>query len=470
VKPPQTMSRRLFLRGASGVAIALPFLESLAPRTARAADPTPRRFVAFMTHNGVDMARFRPTAMGAITPATLAGTALAPLSDWASSMIVPRGIHTTPPGYTSATPGDEHHKGMGHRLTCAPLDPSTLFATGVSVDQVIAQAKNPAGAPPLTLNVGPHVDGVYAHSSYLGAGQPVTGENNPWLAYQDLMGLAGLDDAQIARITARRESVLDLLEGEFGGLSAKLSTADKAKLDMHLTSIRDLELDMAGTLVPCLLDAKRAAELEALDPTTVAYDENYGKIGRMQMDLVALALACGSTAVATLQWENSVGGPIFGWDGMAHQYSHHKLSHGNTADDNSGSIVAGYLDMVHEIDTWYAGELAYLLGKLAAYTETDGTLLDACAVAWLHDMSDGFTHSYLDMPHVLVGSCGGYLQAGRHVQVSSGNPAGQSDAGHNKLFTTIMNGLGMQADDGGPVTTFGDPLHCDPGELDALKA
>src|SRR5690349_11260579 len=187
------MSRRLFLRGAGGIAIGLPFLESLAPRTARAADSTPRRFVAFMTHNGVDMARFRPTSMGAITPATLAGTALAPLSDYASSMIVPRGIHTTPPGYTSATPGDEHHKGMGHRLTCAPLDPGTLYATGISVDQVIAQAKNAGGAPPLTLNVGPHVDGVYAHSSYTGPGQPVTGENNPWLAYQDLMGLAGLD-------------------------------------------------------------------------------------------------------------------------------------------------------------------------------------------------------------------------------------------------------------------------------------
>ena len=40
------------------------------------------------------------------------------------------------------------------------------------------------------------------------------------------------------------------------------------------------------------------------------------------------------------------------------------------------------------------------------------------------------------------------------MQVSSGNPATQSDAGHNKLFTTIMNGLGLQADDGGPVTSF----------------
>jgi len=463
--------RRHFLRGACGVAVGLPFLESLAPREARAADASPRRFVAFMTHNGVDMDRFRPTAMGAITAATLAGTGLEALSDYAAQLLVPRGIHTTPPGYTTATPGDEHHKGMGHRLTCAPLDAVTRYAQGISVDQVMAQALNPAGAPPLTLDVGSRKTGVYAHSSYTGPGQPVTGENNPWLAYQDLMGLSGLDDDQIARITARRESVLDLLEDDFAGLSAtKLGAADKQKLDMHLTSIRDLELDMIDSLVPCMLDATRVAELEALDPDTVGYDANYAKIGRMQMDIVALALACGSTSVATLQWDNSVGGPIFGWDGIDHEYSHHKLSHGNTQDDNSGGAVAGFLDMIHEIDRWYAGELAYLLGKLAAYTEGDATLLDNSAVAWLHDLSNGLSHSYLDMPHIVVGSCGGYLQTGRHVQVSSGNMNGQSDAGHNKLFTTIMNGMGMREDGGAPMTNFGDPDYCEPGELDLIRA
>ncbi|HET6585446.1 MAG TPA: DUF1552 domain-containing protein, partial [Nannocystaceae bacterium] len=459
---PRTFLRRHFLRGACGVAVGLPLLESFGTRSAHAAEPTVRRFIGFLTNSGVDMTRFRPTGpMGAITPATLAGTALEPLSAHADRLLVPRGIHTTPPGYTTATPGDDHHKGTGHRLTCAPLDASTLYAQGTSVDQVMASALNPGGRPPLTLDVGERGDGVYAYASYLAPGQPVPGENNPWLAYQDLMGLSGLDDEQLARITARRESVLDLLEDEFTALqAAKLSAVDSQKLDMHLTAIRDLELDMLDGVVPCLLDAARTAELQAIDPVTVGYDANYKAMGRMQMDLVALAIACGSTAVATLQWNHSVGGPIFGWDGMQHEYSHHKLSHGNTADDNSGGQVAGFLDMVHAIDRWYAGELAYLVEKLAAYEEGDGTLLDNCAVAWLHELSNGLTHSYLDMPHVVVGSCGGYLAPGRHVQVSSGDPNGQSDAGHNKLFTTLMNGMGMHADGGGPVTNFGDPDHC----------
>ncbi len=46
-------------------------------------------------------------------------------------------------------------------------------------------------------------------------------EGNPWLTYQDLMGLGGLDEAVKMRIAARRQSVLDLVEDEFKALKAK---------------------------------------------------------------------------------------------------------------------------------------------------------------------------------------------------------------------------------------------------------
>ncbi len=62
----------------------------------------------------------------------------------------------------------------------------------------------------------------------------------------------------------------------------------------------------------------------------VKADEQYPRVGRMQMDLIALALSCDHTRVATLQWGAGAGGPIFKWGGMSHLYNHHKLSHGNT--------------------------------------------------------------------------------------------------------------------------------------------
>ena len=74
-RPP--LSRRHFLRGLGGVTLGLPFLEALAPRSARAqAATTIQRFGVFFACNGVDMTRWFPNgAYGALTPEHLTGTA-----------------------------------------------------------------------------------------------------------------------------------------------------------------------------------------------------------------------------------------------------------------------------------------------------------------------------------------------------------------------------------------------------------
>ena len=47
------LTRRFFLRGAGGIAVGLPFLETLVPRSARAAPgDVAKRFVAFFECNG----------------------------------------------------------------------------------------------------------------------------------------------------------------------------------------------------------------------------------------------------------------------------------------------------------------------------------------------------------------------------------------------------------------------------------
>ena len=54
MKPPlPTMSRRSLLRGAGGVAIALPMLEAMTPRLAKAAGEAPRRLLIYLNENGV---------------------------------------------------------------------------------------------------------------------------------------------------------------------------------------------------------------------------------------------------------------------------------------------------------------------------------------------------------------------------------------------------------------------------------
>ncbi len=55
------LHRRHFLRGA-GALVALPFLESLAPRHAYAQGGPTKRFVAFYVPNGIHMRAFTPAA------------------------------------------------------------------------------------------------------------------------------------------------------------------------------------------------------------------------------------------------------------------------------------------------------------------------------------------------------------------------------------------------------------------------
>jgi hypothetical protein len=467
------LKRRHFLRGLGGAAVALPFLDSLraTPVYARSED-VPRRFVAFFQCNGVLRQKFRPNApYGPLSAGALAGTALEPLSHHVGSMLVTRGIHTTPKGYNPSLPGDDHQKGMGHMLTASPLAKGSLFATGISVDQAIAKQLNPGGRPALTLHVGHRSASTHGHISYLGPGQPVSGENNPWLAYQDLMGLAGLDPESEDRLVVRRQSVLDLVRGDLERLeSADMGAADRHKLDMHLSAVRDLEKEMAGAgFIECMLSEERVAEMQALQPARVAHDQNFKKIGQMQMDLLAVALACGYTRAATLQWGSGAGGPIFRWDGMSHNFNHHKLSHGTTA-DSGGGAVAGYEAMLADIDRWYGTQLAYLVDRLAAYAEGDSTVLDNSCVVWMNELSQGKYHDFKDLPFVILGSCGDYFRQGQYVKVTpQEDPLQDVDSPHNKLLTTIMNAVGV-TDDGKPITTFGHPSYSQPGEFDVLKA
>ena len=371
----------------------------------------------------------------------------------------------------SKTVGDDHANGMAGKLTAQRCGSDT-YAQGISLDQYIANALNEPGTPALNLLVGNGNGGVLGHISYSGPGAPVTSENNPALAYQDLVGLGNLDDEELARLLARRESVLDLVRDEYNDLlGRKLSKADRDKLDMHFTAVRDLEIGIEGN-IPCTLDPSREQEILGVDGGTVGLDANFTMIGRMQMDVLALAIACGATRSATLQWGGGAGGPIFNWDGMSHDYNHHKLSHGTTEDgDCTNCDVPGYEGMLTDIDYWYAGEFNYLLERLDAYDEGSGTVLDHSAVVYMNELGDGKGHTYTDLPYIIAGSSGGYLKTGEYINLGNPSNTNSIDAPHNKLLTTLANAAGV-TENGGLVQSFGDMStdSSQTGEYDELKA
>jgi len=475
------VNRRRFLAGLGGVTVALPFLESVGfRRFVRAQSVTaPKRFICFFTCNGANMDKFWPQGgFGALTDAHFASDrTLYMLRSYRDKLLIPRNMHMSPKGFgADGAPGCDHQKGMGHKLTAQLLDGSG-FAQGISIDQFIANKINPAGRPALTLGVHATGGGPLGGISYSGPGTPVNSEPNPRLAFSDLMGI-NYGDPQVRDLLGeRRKSVLDLVHEEFDTLSkANLSKSDRDKLDLHFTSIRELEKQLAGgggaAAMACQrLDAARENEIaNADDGANPRDDAQFPRMGRMQMDLIALAVACDYTRSATLQWGTGAAGPIFKWGGMNHTYNHHKLSHGSTSDGEGGQDVAGYETMLYDIDRWFTDEFVYLLDRLNAYSEGDGTVLDNSCTMWINELSDGKDHDFRDLPCVIAGGCGGTLKQGQYINLSQHANArqvgfDQLDAPHCKLLTTIANAVGA-----GPIDHFGNMAYGTSGEFSQLKA
>ncbi|MEY2937220.1 MAG: hypothetical protein RL033_7969, partial [Pseudomonadota bacterium] len=216
----------------------------------------------------------------------------------------------------------------------------------------------------------------------------------------------------------------------------------------------ELETSLSASGISCSDDglAARARAYQGKAELVLENDQ-YPLVADIQVDLFALALACDVTRVVTLLFDRGSGGPIFKWDGMNHEFNHHKLSHGKVRDDCFGSStdkgcadVAGFLDMLFDIDCWHQRRFARLLERLSAYREEDGrSLLDNSAILYTNEMSDGKLHSFMDLPYLIAGSAGGRLRQNLYYPLG---PEGQTDrsAPHNRLLNTLLNVLGVRSD------------------------
>ena len=157
------------------------------------------------------------------------------------------------------------------------------------------------------------------------------------------------------------------------------------------------------------------------------------------MDLLVASLACDQTRIASLQFSHSVSDIPMPWLNIG--TGHHTLSHKDDTDTVSqASLVT--------INNWYATQFAYLLQKLDAVPEPDGsTLLDNCLVLWINELSKGNIHSHQPLPVVIAGKCGGALLTGRFVSYAQ-------PPSNNNLLVSIANAMGTN------ITTFGNPAYC----------
>jgi hypothetical protein len=440
---PFRLNRRAVLRGAGGIAIALPFLDIMRPagRKSWAAGTGPtKRFIVFFSPDGSVHENWVPT--GTETAFTLSRI-LAPLEPNKAKVVILDGVENKVGGY-GARPGDDHMKGMGSMLTGMGLLPGTTqggagdpagLAGGISVDQTIAAT---IGADTkfrsLELGVQSGSGGtVWGYSNYSGPGQALPPDNSPASVFTRVFAPQAGNAAAILKQQAERKSVLDVVRQSYTQLGPRLGTEDKAKLDAHLSNIRDLENRLTSAGAVCA---------NPMAPAAMDYraNANFPAVGKLQMDLLVTALACDLTRVATIQWEQSVGNVRFTWADPSITRGHHDMSH-------DGDSVAATLEQLTKVNIWYTEQFNYLLDALKNAKDPDGTsMLDNTLVIWVNELARGNSHSHDKMPYVLAGGAAGALRTGRFLTYNR--------VSHNNLLVSCMNLMGLAGN------TFGDPAFC----------
>lgn len=450
----KTLSRRHFLRGLGGVALALPWCASLQPRSAWGQpDGSRHRFlVVVRAGNGIVQAssdgsgeRFWPRALGTLSSAALGGAN----ADRATSVLAafaPRLLMVKNVKLPFARNSCGHAEAIPQVLTAAPHtggSGNAPLALGRSVDWHVTEKLEGPGRAPLTFMAGPRGAYIGNALSWSGPRQRAAAENSPLSAWMRLTGLSNAPPELQQQVATRRKSVNDLVRAQLRALLARpeLGAHDRRRLTQHLEAVRDMELQMT-----CDLEAGQAAAIQALG----APERNDARpeVVRQFMDLVAWAFNCRLAHAATLQVGHGNDGTQYFLDGTKLP-SFHWISHRIYADGASGEPIPDAAELHHRLDRLQLSLYRHLLERLDGYASPyGGTLLDDCAAAWTNDLGSGPSHDANTTPWIIAGGAGGTLRTGQVVD------HGRKPV--NQVLNTLINAVGLRKADGSPTDDFGD--------------
>jgi len=455
------LSRRTLLRGAAGVGLALPFLEAMRPRVAGAqAATTPRRIMFVFQANGDEIAT-RFTTVGETN--FVFGEFLAPLEPYRQDLLILHKLDKKFGKLPSGSVADNHEQG-GSSLAPWPsgtgsypiggADTTIGFVLGPSADRSIGDmvlAKNPSiPYRHLVYRVGGKGNDIWnlhSHAGPVGTQNPIPPETDPYAAYARIFMFNSTDAAAQAAIQKRilkKQSALDLVLAEANSLSTKVGTKDKEKLDLHMTSLRDIERTlqgMTGTAIPTM--GCKAADLGT--PVDAYKDANHMVVGELFFKISALAFACDLTRVIQYNWSGNTSNRIYANLGMTE--GHHDISHQNTTDAFA---------KIRTIQKHLWTENLKLYETLKGTPDGDGTLWDKTLVVHWNELAQGDTHAINNQLVVFAGKADNAFRRGRYIDFA--NKQSFSD-----MLTTCHQYMGFS-----DVTSFGDSRLAGTGPLQGL--
>jgi hypothetical protein len=412
----QRLHRRRFLRG-TGVMLALPLLQSLLPKSVRAAGTaSPRRMLLISNNLGVLPKPFFPQTSGRdyeISPY------LAPLAEFRNDFTVFSGL--SHPGVVGG------HSTENCFLTAARGPTKSGFRNQISLDQFAAEKLGPVTRFP-TLNLGVNIDKANRSLAWTRDGVLLPAEDKASSLFQKMFvqGDAAAVQTQLKKLE-ERGSILDTLLDDTKQVRERLGRDDQSRLDQYLTSVREIEQR---------LHTAREWELRPkpttthTPPTDIQDQKLFFEKFDLMLSMAQLALESDSTRIVTLMVDAFATPSFKLGDNENSTTGYHDLSHHGQAADK--------VRQLEEADRRQMALLKKLFENLAEKRDGEARLLDRTMVLFGSNMGDANTHDNSNLPILLAG---GGLQHGQHLAFSHDNNRPLCN-----LFVTMLQNMGLETD------------------------
>ena len=436
----QHFSRRTWLKSLAAGTALLPFLDIERPAHAAISGPA-RRVVLFCTMATVPEI-WTPKAVRAENDFDLAEST-SPLAAIRQHMVMIEGMPSGNPGNNHGAPDALTGLGFGasgqpHLISVDQFVADRLAAGGVksAIPSLLLGAETTASGGKTMFNRANNLPTIAA----------------PLSAFKAVFGNVpaaggGGGGEQTDALLARRKSTLDLISGQIKSLQQNVGSEARARLELHLESVRQIEQRLSG-------GSEGGGQIAGCGLDIVASDDisNVLKADLTHLEILKSSLACNATRVAAIQ---------FGSD----QVLQVDLPEQNLQGDEHGLMLhSGAGDGFQKLiafEKWLSQRFAELVQSLAATPDPDGggSLLDTTLVVWARDMGDGANHNQNSMRFVFAGSK--YLKTdpkGRYI-----NFGGR--ARHERALLSICEAMGITDFKG-----FGDTTMPDRTPLSELRA
>ena len=410
-----TLSRRTFLTS-SGVALALPMLESMNPAFGKAKTP-PKRMIFMCTALGLHPPSLFPKKSGPNYEET---PYLKLLNEHRKDFTLFGGL-----SHRNQT-GRQPHDSEITFLTSVEKPGMDGFRNTISVDQLAASRLGYVTRfPSITLGTR-----TSQSQSYTSGGVMIPAQTSPARLFAQLF-LKGKPRqvAEQQRKLQEGRSILDELKSQTKTIRRKASATDNHLLADYFDSIRRAETNISK-VQGWMKKPKPKTDAEQPEDIPDAAD----LIGRTQllMDIVPLVIQSDSSRVVSVMVQDHFVKPRV--PGV--EADHHSLSH-HGRDKKK-------IEQLMKIESLIVECFASLLTQMKSKKEAGKTLLDRTSILFGSNLGNANAHHANNLPIFLAG---GGFKHGRYVTFDRKNNKPLSN-----LFLTMLNNSGIEANKFGQST------------------